>query len=62
MAHPDFVICLECETPVYTFEWQDGHVTEALCMTCGNDDPGSFATEDEFDEMSVRDDEGDEDE
>jgi hypothetical protein len=62
MAHPDFVICLECETPVYTFEWQDGLVTEAICATCGNDDPGAFATEEEFDEMSVPDDEGDEDE
>jgi hypothetical protein len=62
MAQPDYVICLECETPVYTFEWQDGHVVEALCVTCGNDDPGAFATEDEFDEMSVRGDEEAEDE
>lgn len=52
MAQPEYLICLECETPVYVFEWQDGRVLEALCPMCGNDDPASFASEDEMEEMS----------
>lgn len=53
MSEPDFVICMECETPVYIFEWRDGRVLEALCTACGNEDPSAFATEEEFDDMSA---------
>ncbi len=53
MAQPDYVICLECETPVYAFEWADGHVVEVTCPICGNEDSASFATEDELDEMAA---------
>ena len=53
MAQPEYVICLECETPVYGFEWQEGRVVEAVCPVCGNEDPVSFATEDEIEEMDV---------
>ena len=61
MAQPDFLICLECESPVYVFEWEDGRVSEIVCPVCGNDDLVGFATEEELDEMSTRmDDEGDE--
>jgi hypothetical protein len=59
MAGPDYLICLECETPVYTFEWVNGHITEALCPMCGNEDPGAFASEEELEEMGA---EGEEDE
>jgi hypothetical protein len=47
---PDFLICIECETPVYTFEWDEGQARlhECLCPTCGNDQVGEFQTEDEF--------------
>ena len=51
--HPDYVICLECETPEYVFEWENEKVTEVLCSTCGNDDPSQFATESEYEEMSM---------
>ena len=39
MLAPDYLICLNCETPCYTFEWStiDG-CKEALCTTCGNDE------------------------
>ncbi len=37
MSAPDFVVCLECESPIYTFEWDGGRVKEAVCPTCGND-------------------------
>lgn len=52
MAVPDYLICLNCETPCYVFEWADDQLTEALCQVCGNDDPEQFATEDEFDALS----------
>jgi hypothetical protein len=55
MAGPDYLICLECETPVYTFDWVNGHVVEALCPVCGNDDPAAFASEEEFEEMGGED-------
>jgi translation initiation factor 2 beta subunit (eIF-2beta)/eIF-5 len=54
MAQPDYLICMECESPIYSFEWQEGRVVEVLCPVCGNDDPANFATEEEIDEMSNR--------
>jgi hypothetical protein len=52
---PDYLICLECESPVYVFEWNldDEKVGEALCTTCGNDDASQFVTEEEFEEMAM---------
>ena len=50
---PDYLICLECESPVYVFEWQDGKVLEALCTVCGNDETSQFATEEDFEEISL---------
>ena len=49
---PDYLICLECESPVYVFEWREGKVKEALCTTCGADDPAGFATEDEYEALA----------
>ena len=50
---PDYLICLECESPVYVFEWRDGVVKEAICTVCGNDDVQEFATEDEYEDLSM---------
>jgi hypothetical protein len=50
---PDYLICLECETPTYIFEWRNGTVREALCSTCGNDDPSQFITEEDYEAMSL---------
>ena len=52
MASPDFIICLNCETPCYVFEWGDTEVEEALCQVCGNDEPDQFVIEDEFDAIT----------
>lgn len=49
---PDYLICLECETPSYIFEWKDGKAIEAFCQTCGNEDVASFATEDEYEALA----------
>ena len=34
MSSPDFVICLECESPIYTFEW-DGTNRSGLNVSTG---------------------------
>ncbi len=60
MAQPEYLICMECETPVYVFEWANGHVTEALCPMCGNDDTSAFASEEELEEMVAAEEEDDE--
>jgi hypothetical protein len=52
MASPDFLVCLNCESPCYVFEWEENEITEALCQTCGNDNPEEFATPEEFDALS----------
>ena len=48
---PDFVVCVECESPCYVFEWSGGTITEAVCEVCGNDDPDQFATPDDFEAL-----------
>jgi len=57
MAQPEYLICLECETPTYVFEWQEGRVLEALCPMCGNDDPGAFTSEEELEDLTSGEDE-----
>ena len=52
MASPEYVICLECETPCYVFEWQDGRLIEAMCQACGNDNPEEFALPEELEDMA----------
>jgi len=49
VAAPDYLICLNCETPCYVFEWKDGECKEALCEVCGNDEQDQFVTEEDFD-------------
>jgi translation initiation factor 2 beta subunit (eIF-2beta)/eIF-5 len=53
MSAPEYVICLECESPIYTFEWDGSRVKEAVCPTCGNDQASLFSTEEEIEEMSA---------
>lgn len=49
---PEFLICLECESPCYEFEWSDGEVREVLCTVCGNDDPMVFTTQEDYEALS----------
>jgi hypothetical protein len=53
---PDFIICLECESPVYVFEWDGSRISDAVCTTCGNDKPSQFTTEEAYGEMMATDD------
>ncbi len=48
MSGPTYLICVECESPVYIFEWVEGEVTEAMCVVCANDDTEQFMTEEDF--------------
>ncbi|MCB1054410.1 MAG: hypothetical protein KDD11_02725 [Acidobacteria bacterium] len=52
---PEYLLCIECETPCYTFEWEEGQVVEALCLTCGNDDPAGFLSQEELDALASAD-------
>jgi hypothetical protein len=52
MAEPDYVICLDCETPCYVFEWEGGKLKEIVCAVCGNDDLEQFALPEDFEEMT----------
>jgi hypothetical protein len=52
MASPEYLVCLECETPCYNFEWEEGKIREILCTMCGNDEPDQFVTPDEIEELS----------
>ena len=51
MAAPEYLICLDCETPCYDFEWHRDKVTEILCAVCGNEDVDRFVTGEDFDSM-----------
>ena len=53
MSSPDYMICLECESPTYVFEWAADKLQEAVCTVCGNDDLAQFATEEEFEALSM---------
>lgn len=51
MSGPDFIICLECESPCYTFEWEHDKIVEPLCRTCGNEEPEQFLTEEDLEAL-----------
>ena len=55
LSSPDFLICCDCETPSYVFDWREGKVTEAVCETCGNDEAETFLTEEEYDAYAYSD-------
>ena len=51
ISEPEFIICSECDSPVYVFEWTDGRISEAACTTCGNHKPALFTTDEEYGEQ-----------
>ena len=53
MSAPEYVICMECESPCYVFEWADDRLVEVRCDTCGNDEPNQFASEEEYEAMAM---------
>jgi hypothetical protein len=49
---PEFLICLQCDTPTYDFDYVLDKLSAVVCSTCGNDDPSEFMTEAEYEEES----------
>lgn len=47
----DYYVCVECETPCYTFETKSSKLVEAQCLVCGNEDIDTFLKEDEFEAL-----------
>jgi hypothetical protein len=52
MEEPDYLICLQCDTPTYLFEYVNGTLTSVMCNTCGNDELSDFLTEAEYEEQA----------
>lgn len=52
MSEPEYLVCLNCDTPTYTFDWEGGKLVAAVCGACGNDDPEEFMTDAEYDEQA----------
>ncbi len=50
MDEPEYLICLQCETPTYQFEYVNGKLATVICNTCGADDVSDFVTETELEE------------
>jgi hypothetical protein len=38
----DYLMCSQCGTPCYVFEMEGSRIAEAMCLVCGNDEPGMF--------------------
>ena len=51
MAAPDYIVCINCESPCYIFEWKDDQLTEAMCEVCGNEDAEEFLSPEDFDTL-----------
>ena len=53
MSTPEYLVCLDCETATYVFEWKDGKLIEILCEVCGNEDTDQFATSEDLEAMGA---------
>ena len=51
MEAPEYLICVDCETPCYDFEFKSEEVVEAICSVCGNEEPDQFLTEAQYEEL-----------
>ncbi len=49
---PDYLMCLECGSPCYVFEWEGGRIVEGICPACGNEELPLFVTPAEFEEQT----------
>jgi len=51
MSEPEYLICMSCETPTYSFEYSGDKLISVICQTCGNDELTEFVTETELEEQ-----------
>lgn len=49
VSEPQYLICLDCSTHCFNFDWIDGELVGAVCVVCGNEEVDRFhvAGEDE---------------
>ena len=52
MAIPEFLVCVNCESPCYVFELDNDEVSEAVCEACGCEEVDQFLSPDDFDAMA----------
>ena len=52
---PEYLICLNCETPCYIFDWEGGVLTSVFCEACANDDIDQFMSEEDFESLTSAD-------
>ena len=52
MEEPEYLICLQCETPTYQFEYINDKLATVVCNACGTEDPSDFMTEAEIEEQT----------
>lgn len=52
MSGPEFIVCLECDSPCYTFEWAEGEIADPFCEMCGNDQADQFITEEDLEALA----------
>jgi hypothetical protein len=52
MDEPEYLICIQCETPTYQFEFTNGKLSSIICNTCGNDDITEFLSEADWEEQT----------
>ena len=50
----DYLICLECESPCYIFEFKAEKLVDAMCEVCGNDDVDLFLSEEDFEGLATQ--------
>jgi hypothetical protein len=50
MDEPEYLICLQCESPTYQFEFANGKLATVMCTVCGCDEVSEFMTEAELEE------------
>lgn len=48
---PDYLVCVDCESPTYVFEWRNGKVFEAICELCGAEDPDGFLSQEDYEDL-----------
>ena len=51
MESPEYLICLECETPCYEFVFKSDRLVEATCAVCGNEEPDQFLSESQYEDL-----------
>ena len=51
METPEYLICVECETPCYGFEYKSEKIVDVVCAVCGNEEPDQFLTESQYEEL-----------